>query len=164
MKSSKIIGLLVLAAGVVMLISGAMTWGLTSSQLASEKITVAPDADNFAGAEVKGPLTAFAQAEVVKKHTMQASNGLTYAELGAEVSKAEQAGDKEKAEELQKTRTMVETGNFVRSSLLTSVMAFGVSALVAGLGLLFALVGWALTQVGAPIAATVTAKAEEATA
>ena len=37
---------------------------------------------------------------------------------------------------------MVETGNFVRSSLFPSVMAFGVSALVMGAGLLFSLLGW----------------------
>ena len=33
-------------------------------------------------------------------------------------------GDTATAEQLQTTRTMVETGNFVRASLLTSVMAF----------------------------------------
>lgn len=146
MKTPRIVGLLVLIAGVIMVLSGALTWGFASSQLASEKITVAPDADSFAGAEVKGPLTALAQSEAVKKHIMTASGGLTYAELGAEVRKAEEAGDKAKAEELQKTRTMVETGNFVRSSLLTSVMAFGVSALVMGVGLLFALIGWSMTR------------------
>lgn len=153
MKSTKIIGLLTLIAGVVMVLSGALTWGLTSSQLASEKITVAGDAASFAGAEVKGPFTAFAQSEAVKKHIMAASGGLTYAELGAEVRKATDAGDTAKAEELQKTRTMVETGNFVRSSLLTSVMAFGVSALVMGVGLLFALIGWALTRIKLPAVA-----------
>ena len=96
-----------------------------------------------------GPLTAFYQAEAVKQHTRAASNGLTYAELGAKVQEAKDAGDTATAEKLQQTRTMVETGNFVRASLFTSVMAFGVSALVMGAGLLFSFLGWGLYRLSA---------------
>ena len=71
-----------------MLVCGAFAWGITSTQLASENITVANDAPAFAGAKVTGPLTAFYQAEAVKKHTRAASNNLTYAELGAKVQEA----------------------------------------------------------------------------
>ena len=132
-----------------MLVSGAFARGITSTQLASENITVANDAPAFAGAKVTGPLTAFYQAEAVKKHTRAASNNLTYAELGAKVQEAKDAGDTATAEQLQATRTMVETGNFVRASLLTSVMAFGVSALVMGAGLLFSCLGWGLYRLSA---------------
>ena len=132
-----------------MIVCGAFAWGITSTQLASENITVANDAPAFAGAKVTGPLTAFYQAEAVKKHTRAASNNLTYAELGAKVQEAKDAGDTATAEQLQATRTMVETGNFVRASLLTSVMAFGVSALVMGAGLLFSCLGWGLYRLSA---------------
>ena len=132
-----------------MLVCGAFAWGITSTQLASENITVANDAPAFAGAKVTGPLTAFYKAEAVKKHTRAASNNLTYAELGAKVQEAKDAGDTATAEQLQATRTMVETGNFVRASLLTSVMAFGVSALVMGAGLLFSCLGWGLYRLSA---------------
>ena len=149
MKSARIAGLVSFIAGVVMLVSGAFAWGITSTQLASENITVAADAPAFAGSKVTGPLTAFYQAEAVKQHTRAASNGLTYAELGATVQEAKDAGDTATAEKLQQTRTMVETGNFVRASLLTSVMAFGVSALVMGAGLLFSCLGWGLYRLSA---------------
>lgn len=149
MKSARIAGLVSFIAGVVMLVSGAFAWGITSTQLASENITVATDAPAFAGSKVTGPLTAFYQAEAVKQHTRAASNGLTYAELGAKVQEAKDAGDTATAEQLQTTRTMVETGNFVRASLLTSVMAFGVSALVMGAGLLFSCLGWGLYRLSA---------------
>ena len=132
-----------------MLVCGAFAWGVTSTQLASENITVANDAPAFAGSKVTGPLTAFYQAEAVKQHTRAASNGLTYAELGAKVQEAKDAGDTDATEQLQATRTMVETGNFVRTSLLTSVMAFGVSALVMGAGLLFSCLGWGLYRLSA---------------
>ncbi|BCR81783.1 hypothetical protein [Arachnia rubra] len=142
MKSAKFAGLASFIAGVLMIVSGAFAWGLTSTQLASENITVANDAPAFGGSKVAGPLTAFYQAEAVKKHTMAASEGLTYAELGTKVEEAKASGDTATAEKLQTARNMVETGNFVRSSLFTSVMAFGVSALVMGAGLLFSLLGW----------------------
>ena len=149
MKSARIAGLVSFIAGVVMLVSGAFAWGITSTQLASENITVAADAPAFAGSKVTGPLTAFYQAEAVKQHTRAASNGLTYAVLVAKVQEAKDAGDTDAAEQLQATRTMVETGNFVRTSLLTSVMAFGVSALVMGAGLLFSCLGWGLYRLSA---------------
>ena len=149
MKSARIAGIVSFIAGVIMLVSGAFAWGITSTQLASENITVAADAPAFAGSKVTGPLTAFYQAEAVKQHTRAASNGLTYAELGAKVQEAKDAGDTATAEKLQQTRTMVETGNFVRASLLTSVMAFGVSALVMGAGLLFSCLGWGLYRLSA---------------
>ena len=149
MKSARIAGIVSFIAGVIMLVSGAFAWGITSTQLASENITVAADAPAFAGSKVTGPLTAFYQAEAVKQHTRAASNGLTYAELVAKVQEAKDAGDTATAEQLQTTRTMVETGNFVRASLFTSVMAFGVSALVMGAGLLFSCLGWGLYRLSA---------------
>ena len=149
MKSARIAGIVSFIAGVIMLVSGAFAWGITSTQLASENITVAADAPAFAGSKVTGLLTAFYQAEAVKQHTRAASNGLTYAELGAKGQEAKDAGDTATAEKLQQTRTMVETGNFVRASLFTSVMAFGVSALVMGAGLLFSFLGWGLYRLSA---------------
>ena len=149
MKSARFAGLLSFVAGVLMLVCGAFAWGVTSTQLASENITVANDAPAFAGSKVAGPLTAFYQADGRQQHTRAASNGLTYAELGVKVQEAKDAGDTDAAEQLQATRTMVETGNFVRTSLLTSVMAFGVSALVMGAGLLFSCLGWGLYRLSA---------------
>ena len=38
-------------------------------------------------------------------------------------------------------------GSFLRASLFTSVVAFGVAALVMGIGVVFGLIGFALRQV-----------------
>lgn len=44
------------------------------------------------------------------------------------------------------------TASFLRASLFTSVVAFGVAALVVGLGILFVLFGWGLHRLaGAPV-------------
>ena len=41
---------------------------------------------------------------------------------------------------------------FLQASLFTSVVAFGVAALVVGLGLIFILLGWALRKIGSALA------------
>lgn len=141
---AKLVGLLSMLAGLVMIIAGALTWATVTSQLKDENITVPADASSFAGKQVAGPFTAFSQAEAIKKHALQGSEGRTYAQLGADIKKAEAAGDTAKAEELTQMRTQAMNGSFLRASLFTSVVSYGISALVMGLGLLSMLVGWAL--------------------
>ena len=46
-------------------------------------------------------------------------------------------------------------GSFLRASLFTSVVAFGVAALVMGIGVVFGLIGFALRQVAPATAAAV---------
>lgn len=41
-------------------------------------------------------------------------------------------------------RTQAMNASFLRASLFTSVVAYGVAALVIGLGVMFCLLGWAL--------------------
>ncbi|MBE7701388.1 aromatic ring-opening dioxygenase LigA [Oerskovia sp. Sa1BUA8] len=132
-RSVRLIGTLSIVAGIVLLLAGAGTWATITSQLAAEKITVSEDASMFAGSEVKGPFTAFAQAQIINEHALNMSEGKTYAEL-----------DKE-----DPTRAVVMNGSFLRASLFTSVVSYGVSALVMGLGVLFGLIGYALRQLGA---------------
>jgi len=132
-RSVRLIGLVTMIAGLVLLIAGAATWATITSQLAAEKITVSEDASMFAGAQVKGPLSAYAQAEIINEHALKMSEGKTYAEL-----------DKE-----DPTRATVMNGSFLRASLFTSVVSYGVSALVMGLGVLFGLLGYALRRIGA---------------
>jgi hypothetical protein len=162
-KSVKILGIITLVLGLVMLVAGGVTYGLVGSYLKEENITVAGDADNFAGKPVAGPFTAFAQAEIIDKHALAGSNGLTYAELGdlqreASAKVEELAGqglgegdaeyDAAAAElaEISQQRTTVMNGSFLRASLFTSVVSFGVSVLVMGTGVLFAIVGFALVK------------------
>lgn len=137
----RIAGIVTLVLGIIFVGAGATTWGMVTSQLTAEKITVPKDADMFAGKEVKGPFTAYAQAQVINKHALKGANGLTYAELGAKAKEAEAAGDKAAAEDFTKQRTTAMNGSFLRASLFTSVLAYGVSALVIGLGLLQILTG-----------------------
>jgi hypothetical protein len=127
-KVIRLLSLLLMAAGAVMLVAGAATWLTVQNQLADEKITVAEDADRFAGEPVDGPLTAYEQAKVIEKHSLEASGGKTYAELDREDPK----------------RATVMNGSFLRASLFTSVVSFGVAAMAMGLGILIGMIGYAM--------------------
>ncbi|MGP7959820.1 hypothetical protein ACTVCO_03280 [Sanguibacter sp. A247] len=192
-KSVSIVSILSFVAGAVLIIAGGVVWGMISSQLKAEEITISADADMFAGKKVAGPFTAFAQAEVINKHALAGSEGLTYAELGSKVSEfkdAAKAADTTKSEEIaaavaktdiatltqlgasadvisnteaaaqaQNQRNTVMNGSFLRASLFTSVVAYGVSALVIGLGVMMAAFGFAFNRLAAaPAPAVVTSK------
>ena len=144
-KPVKIISYVLMAAGLLMVIAGGVTWGLVSSQLGEEKITVSEDAANFGGSDVTGPLQAYAQADIIKHHSLEATGGKTYSELDRE----------------DPLRDTAMNGSFLRASLFTSVVAFGVAAFAIGMGLVLILVGYAFMailpkKVDAP-AVTVTA-------
>jgi len=124
----RLLGIIVAIAGAVLAISGATTYAMVSQTLADEKITVSEDAAHFAGAEVKGPFTAYSEAQTIEKHALEASGGKTYAELDRE----------------DPVRVTVMNGSFLRASLFTSIVSFGVAAMAFGLGVLFGIVGWAL--------------------
>ncbi len=133
-KQVRVLGLVSIIIGAVMIIAGAVTWGMVSTKLAAENITVSADAPMFAGAKVTGPLEAFVQADVINGHALKATGGKTYAQL-----------DKE-----DPLRATAMNGSFLRSSLFTSVIAFGVALFAIGVGALAILLGWGLRLVAAP--------------
>jgi hypothetical protein len=176
-KGARIIALLTIIAGVVLIVAGGITWGAVSSQLADEKIQVAAvtaaDPGALAGKNVVDPFTAYAQASAINHHSLTATNGRTYAELGTDITVATKkltdggmsAADAAKdpsVVKLQGERTTIQTGSFLRASLFTSVVAFGIAALVIGLGILFILVGFALRSLTAKREAAVAPAARAA--
>ncbi|HWG99696.1 MAG TPA: aromatic ring-opening dioxygenase LigA [Pilimelia sp.] len=134
----RLLSVLLMVAGGIMVVAGAATWLAVQSELADERVTVAEDAERYAGEPVDGPLTAFEQAAVIEKHALEASGGKTYAELPREDPR----------------RATVMNGSFLRASLFTSVVAFGVAAMAAGLGILVILVGYALFLVARQLTGT----------
>ena len=132
-----VVGLISIIAGVLMIIAGGVTWWAVADKLSQEGIVVSEDASFLAGKKVNDPFSAFAQAEVINKHALEMSDGQTYAQLDQDDPR----------------RETVMNASFLRASLFTSVVSFGIAALVAGLGVLFILVGWALRRVagGPPV-------------
>jgi hypothetical protein len=128
----RVISTLVIVIGAILIVAGVVTWFAVRSQLADEHITVSQDASAFAGDEVDNPFTAYVEANTIEKHALDATGGKTYAELAQNDPK----------------RQTAMTASFLRASLYTSVVAFGVAAMAAAIGIVLILIGWALLSVG----------------
>ena len=118
--------------GVVLIVGGVATWIMVSNTLASQNITVSEDADCLAGDDVDGPFSAYCQARVIDKHTLEATGGLRYAELDRE----------------DPLREAAMNSAFLQSSLFTSVVAFGVAGMAILMGVVFVLIGLGMKDVG----------------
>lgn len=127
-KTIKIMAVIVIVAGVIFIAAGIGSWMAVKAQLTAENITVAEDAGRFAGEPVDGPFTAYEQANVINKHALEATGGKTYAELAQD----------------DPTRQVASLASFLRASLFTSVLAFGVAAMAGGLGITLIIIGVAL--------------------
>jgi len=172
----KIIGLVTVIAGILMMVAGGLTWGLVSTQLKAENITVSAVTDEapgaLAGKPVVGPFTAYAQANAIQHHALAGANDRTYAQLGADAKDlkaklaAAGASDADVAKDpgvvaLADARTQAMNGSFLRASLFTSVVSFGVAALAMGLGLLFALLGFGVTKLSSKTVITSTTSTKD---
>ena len=127
-KLPRIVAIISIVVGGIFIVLGAVTYYVVHRELADEHITVSEDAEHNAGKDVEGPFTAYSQAMAIKTHALEAGGGKTYAELPQD----------------DPARATVMTASFLRASLFTSVVSFGVAALVVALGVLFVLVGLAL--------------------
>ena len=129
-RGVRTVGLLSIIAGIVLVVAGAATWWVVTDQLKAQNITVSEDAEWFGGNQVNGPLDAYSQAQVIDKHALEATGGKTYAEL-------------EQDDPLRETAM---NASFLRASLFTSVVAYGVALFAAGMGLMWILMGWSLRR------------------
>lgn len=174
-KLPKILGMVTAIIGVIMLVAGASVYVFASSYLKDERITVSADAPAFGGKQVAGPFTAFSQAAIINTHALADAKvetldpaitdpeafakelgNQTYAELGDIANKykaqaAELSGDaaveaQAKSDAASAKRTTVMNGSFLRASLFTSVVSFGVAVLVMGVGVTFAISGFAVMK------------------
>lgn len=131
------IGAIVL--GALMLIASIGTWTLVSSTLSEQEITTPSDAC-LPDRQVRGPFTAYCQAEIIQKHTMTSTGGLTYAQLDRE----------------DPLRGVAMNSSFLQASLFTSILAFGTSAMAGAVGLLFVLIGLGIRDVNKKVTTTTT--------
>jgi hypothetical protein len=117
--------------GVLLVIGGAATWLMVSSTLADQRITTPDDAVCLADREVRGPFTAYCQAMTIDRNVLETTEGQRYAELDRE----------------DPLRGVAQNASFLQASLFTSVLAFGVAAMAAGMGVIFILIGLGIRDV-----------------
>jgi len=131
-RAARIAAIVTMVAGLLMAVAGATTWYTVQGNLADERITVSDDSPRFAGDAVDGPFTAFQEAQMIEKHYLETTKGATYAELDRE----------------DPARATAMTASFLRASLFTSVVSFGVAAMAFGLGLVLLIAGFGLYSLG----------------
>lgn len=125
-RLARFASILVILIGVLFVAAGAGSWYVVSETLRAEGITVSDDARFLAGAPVADPITAYLQADVITTHALEASGGQSYAELDRNDPERESAM----------------TAAFLRTSLFTSVISFGIAAFAVGVGVVAILLGW----------------------
>lgn len=126
-------------AGALFMAAGGAAWCTVTRQLREERITVPGNAPVFAGKQVQDPATAYVQALVIKNNAERAAGGRSFADVSAALRQVE-AGSEEESE-LRAHSSSLATAASLRTSLMTSVLAYGVSAFVAGLGFILTIVG-----------------------
>lgn len=117
--------------GVLLIVGGLGTWVLVSNTLGEQNITVSEDASCLAGDEVNGPFSAYCEAQIIQEHALDATGGLNYAEMDRD----------------DPLRDVAMNASFLRASLFTSVVAFGVAAMAILVGVLFILIGLGIKDV-----------------
>lgn len=126
------VGGLAIATGSLFVAAGAGAWYTVTSQLRAERITVPGNAPRFAGKPVQGPATAYVEALVIKGNAERGAGGRTFADISNALRTVESGSDEES--DLRGKSAALSTGAALRTSLMTSVLAYGVSAFAAGLG------------------------------
>jgi hypothetical protein len=124
--------------GAMLIVGGLVTWVMVSNTLSDQKITVSKDASCLAGDEVNGPFSAYCEAKVIDKHSLKATAGKRYAQLGQN----------------DPLRQTAMTASFLQASLFTSVVAFGVAGMAILVGVLFILIGLGIRDVSRTLALT----------
>jgi hypothetical protein len=130
MDMRRIASIASIVLGVLLIIGAVGTWTLVSTTLADQRIETPEDAC-LPEREVKGPFTAYCQAQIIEDHTLETTEGLTYAELDREDPR----------------RDVAMNSSFLQASLFTSILAFGVAAMAGGMGVLFVLIGLGMRDV-----------------
>jgi hypothetical protein len=126
-----VFGIVLAGAGGFMILEGRAAHDDVRETLADERIISSEDAD-IPLAEVDSAEEAKAQADVIREHVLEITGGKTYAELDRD----------------DPARATYLTSVTLRTALLQSYMAFKVSDLVEGIGLIVVLLGLSQVALG----------------
>lgn len=150
------LGVVTILGGIYAFFQGASAKGDVTDKLAAQNITLTDDAAEIVpgaepGAVVDDPDTAEAMAEIISAHALEATGGLTYAEMGrfatedgdpAGTSDEEEAATGPNGQPLPNlARNTAFQAAALQTSLYSSFMGFKVADFVQGFGLFAVAVG-----------------------
>ena len=123
---------------------GGGVWGIafTDTSVARENITT-PDDASIPNTPVRGPFTLKAQADIIRKHTLDITKGKTYAEMPRQIPELDQEGNPilDKDDKPIMTANAARDTWIVATALITAlnlgIFAYAFSATLLLLGLFF---------------------------
>jgi hypothetical protein len=131
LRSSKLISIVALFAiivGIGSMLGGIAGGVFTYQQAAVENITT-PDDAVIAEAPVRGPLTMWAQADIITHHQLERTEGLRYAEMERMVPAVDEAGEPIIGEDGEPVMVPNETRlSWIDATSLTTVLNMGIMA------------------------------------
>jgi hypothetical protein len=131
LQSSKLISIVALFAIVVGI--GSMLGGIggaiyTYQSAAVENITT-PDDARIAGAPVRGPLTMWAQSDIITHHQLDRTGGLRYAEMERMIPAVDEAGEPVIGEDGEPVMVPNDARlSWIDATSLTTVLGMGIMA------------------------------------
>jgi hypothetical protein len=140
LKFSSVLAMLV---GVVMVAGG--LWGIafTCKNVTQERIITANDA-SIPGVPLRGPMTLKAQADIIRKHTLESTGGKTFAEMPRQIAKLDAQGNPvldEKGQPVMVANTSRDI--WITATTLMTALNLGILTYVfSGLIILFGLVSF----------------------
>ena len=156
-----ILGVVFLGAGVYTVGRGFDAKDLVRTELEAQNI-VTPEDASIPGVQVTSVATAKSMADIIDKHALESTEGLTYSEMGRfMVEGGDPAGTNVEDEAVKgpdgrplanPLRNVAFQAATLRTSLYSSVMAFEVANLVLGLGALIMVLGLSVGGVGVALA------------
>ena len=164
----KLFPILLMVLGVAFVAAGgyAMYRGFDANDQVHDELVaqniVTPEDASIPNALVDDKDTAHSMAEIIEVHALEATGGLTYAEMGRFATPdGDPAGTSNEDEAVigsdgrpvpNNARNTAFQASALRTSLFSSVMAFEISTLVVGIGALLLLLGFAVGGVGVALA------------
>ncbi len=159
-----LLGVIFLAAGVYTINRGFDAKDQVKDELVAQNI-VTPEDASIPNVQVTNATTAKSMADIIGHHADESTGGLSYSELGRFMAAdGDPAGTSDESLALlgddgnpvpNAARNTAFQASALRTSLYTSVMAFNVADLVAGLGLMILVLGLAVGGVGVALAGLV---------
>ena len=156
-----VLGVAFVAAGGYAMYRGFDANDQVHDELVAQNITTPEDA-SIPNALVDDKDTAHSMAEIIEVHALEATGGLTYAEMGRFATPdGDPAGTSDESQAVigsdgrpvaNNARNTAFQASALRTSLFSSVMAFEISTLVVGIGALLLLLGFAVGGVGVALA------------
>jgi hypothetical protein len=162
--SLMVLGVIFMLAGGYTIYRGVDAKDQVKTELLAQSITTPEDA-SIPNVVVKDVRTAQSMADIINHHALDSTGGLTYSQMGRfAVASGDPAGTNVADEAIKGAdgkpvanglRNTAFQAAALRTSLYTSVMAFNVADLVAGLGLMIVITGLAIGGLGFALAGLV---------